>query len=570
MSVICYPVFAAHTQTEDSLLNLLQNANGVSKLTILHQLQQNFLYSSKDWQYNDRLLEEAKKQENTKYQAIALTNRVAYYLLVSDKDSIFYYGKIAEEFDAEHGITKDLFLVKQLIVIRYFGTGYFSLGFKKAREMNNEAIKTGDPQAVVSSLVALGNAYLELSQFDEAIRCFKEARTIPPTKETPYKPMEIYLGMASSYINSGNKEMAFLYLDSIRDEAPKIKKAYPTYNLLDYEISGLLGYIYYHIEDNRLDEAWKKIQQIEKIMHEGEEIPFYVYLLNKMKMRYFLAQKDYDNTWRYYHLAYDYCKANHLAFEMRNLLKNSAEMLSNLGLFKEAAKTYQELQIHTDSVNVGRYFYESNQIWTDYEVNKRENEIDQQKEELKLRRHFNIILVIFSFLLLLTAYIIGENLSAIKAKNFLLFNQIKELTKVKTELMKFRDVMQEKVGTLSDNETPENLLFDKTENFMGNKKPYMNSDYGRKNLITDMNTNEVYLAKAIRSATRMTIQEYINKWRIEHAKYLLLQDMNQTIEAVSMDSGFTSSRNFYRLFKETFGMSPTEFRNYVKENYKTS
>jgi AraC-like DNA-binding protein len=378
------------------------------------------------------------------------------------------------------------------------------------------------------------------------------------------------LGMTTSYINSGNKEKAFLYLDSIRDEAPKIKKAYPTYNLLDYEICGLLGYIYYHIEENRLDEAWGKIQQIEKIMHEGEEIPFYAYLLNKMKMRYFLAQKDYEKTWHYYRLAYDYCKTNRLAFEMRNLLKNSAEMLSNLGLFKEAAKTYQELQIHTDSINVERYFYESNQIWTDYEVNKRENEINQQKEELKLRRHFNIVLVIFSFLLLLTAYIIGENLSAIKAKNFLLFNQIKELTKAKTELMKFRDIMQEKVGTFSDNETPENLLFDKTENFMENKKPYMNSDYGRKSLIADMNTNEVYLAKAIRSSTQMTILEYINKWRIEHAKYLLLHDMNQTIEAVSMDSGFTSTRNFYRLFKETFGMSPTEFRNYVKENYKTN
>jgi transcriptional regulator GlxA family with amidase domain len=38
-----------------------------------------------------------------------------------------------------------------------------------------------------------------------------------------------------------------------------------------------------------------------------------------------------------------------------------------------------------------------------------------------------------------------------------------------------------------------------------------------------------------------------------------------TIEAVAIDSGFGSRNTFYRLFRERFGLTPVEFRNFACE-----
>jgi AraC-like DNA-binding protein len=277
--------------------------------------------------------------------------------------------------------------------------------------------------------------------------------------------------------------------------------------------------------------------------------------------------KDYEKEKYFFQVAYSYSVKNHFDKYTKSLLKLHAKTLTAQGLYAEANRFYQKLQAHTDSINHEQFYYEINQLRMDYELDKREDEITQQKRELDLRRSFNIMLIGLSCLLFFAIWVIGNNLKSIRSKNFHLFNQIKELTQTKIELLAFKDTMRIKMDpVLSVVSDLHNTLFERVEDNMNTDKPYINSEYGRKNLISDMNTNEVYLSKAIRSATNMTIQEYINHNRIEYAKTLLLQDMSQTIEAVAMDSGFTTIRNFYRLFKDAYGMSPSEFRNYVKDN----
>ncbi|MEG1910024.1 MAG: helix-turn-helix domain-containing protein [Bacteroidales bacterium] len=41
---------------------------------------------------------------------------------------------------------------------------------------------------------------------------------------------------------------------------------------------------------------------------------------------------------------------------------------------------------------------------------------------------------------------------------------------------------------------------------------------------------------------------------------MLEANNSATIETIALDCGFNSSRNFHRLFREKFGMTPTEFR----------
>jgi AraC-like DNA-binding protein len=553
-------------QIEDSLLLELPVARGETRLEILHHLQQNFLYLPKDWYYNNFLLEEARKQENLKYESIALTNRVAYFH-VYNIDSTLYYAKIAEDFTSKHKFYKDLFLVKEMVVLRYMTEGYYSIGLKRALEMYEMAKKTKDEQAQATALLSIGDSYRNLEEFDEAIHYIKEARRMTiPQDDAPYRVLTCYLGLLWAYTSKNDYENMAVYMDSLYTETQRIKEKYPQYNLTDYEVPSLLCHAIYYIKEKCMNEAEKIILDLEKILQE-RNIPFFVFLLNKMKVQYYAALKDYAKENDFFQIAYSYSVENRFDKYTKELLKSHAEMLNAQGLYKEANQFYQKLQAHTDSINHEQFYYEINQLRMDYELDKREDEINQQKRELNLRFSFNIVLITLSCLLFLAIWTIWINSKSIRNKNFHLFSQIRELTQTKMELLAFKDTMRIKMDPiLSAVSDLQNSLFERVEDYMNTEKPYLNSEYGRKNLIADMNTNEVYLSKAIRAAVNMTIQEYINNQRIGYAKTLLLQDMSLTIEAVAMDAGFTTIRNFYRLFKDVYGMSPSEFRNYVKDN----
>jgi AraC-like DNA-binding protein len=53
-----------------------------------------------------------------------------------------------------------------------------------------------------------------------------------------------------------------------------------------------------------------------------------------------------------------------------------------------------------------------------------------------------------------------------------------------------------------------------------------------------------------------------------YAGNLLLEASEISIDAVGEDSGFSSRSTYYRLFRDYYGMSPSEFRMISKEKYR--
>lgn len=556
---------------EEELVKLTVTQTGTEKLVTLYDLQQAFLYEPKDWYYNEQLLKEAEKQNNSSYVSIALRNRVAYYYRIFDSDSIFYYANIAESYAEKHNQKRDWFLVKQLIIQRYLDQGHYSLGLREAMNMSKAAQKSNDVQMEASALEFLAKAYQALGKPKEAICYLKRARKeLLNRRDTPYKKLGYYLLMSYLYEDDNQADSVYIYSDSLQTTIREFKEKNHTYNLKDYEIGNNLSRVYYYIKNNQLDKAWKQIEKTEKLVEESNS-QYFVFLLDLKKIKYYQVKKEYEKMNICYDLAYNYCVKNSLERGIRYLLRLKAMTLGEQGLHTQAVEGYKKLENHVDSVNHERFLYEINQLGMEFELDKKEDRIKQQTKELKLKNQLTIVLTILFILSFFAIVIIFRYLKIIKNKNKYLFQQMRDLTETKSELMQFKECIRERVGVgiVTDCSDKDKLLFEKVEEFMNKEKPYINSEYGRKNLISDMNTNEVYLSRSIRKGINMTIQEYINAWRMEYAKYILLKDMNMTIETVSMDAGFSSIRNFYRLFKETYGMSPSEFRNYVKKNYKT-
>lgn len=86
-------------------------------------------------------------------------------------------------------------------------------------------------------------------------------------------------------------------------------------------------------------------------------------------------------------------------------------------------------------------------------------------------------------------------------------------------------------------------------------------------LSKELNVVPNHISSAFSRKFGMTLNSYIVSQRMSLAESLLRTSMN--ITEIAFESGFSSIRNFNRAFRETFGMSPTEYRakyfNVVKE-----
>ncbi|MBQ9671908.1 MAG: AraC family transcriptional regulator [Prevotella sp.] len=56
------------------------------------------------------------------------------------------------------------------------------------------------------------------------------------------------------------------------------------------------------------------------------------------------------------------------------------------------------------------------------------------------------------------------------------------------------------------------------------------------------------------------MSDYLNRKRLDYAAQLMREHPDYSISAILSDSGFSSRSNFYRLFSERFGMSPTDYQ----------
>ena len=69
----------------------------------------------------------------------------------------------------------------------------------------------------------------------------------------------------------------------------------------------------------------------------------------------------------------------------------------------------------------------------------------------------------------------------------------------------------------------------------------------------------VYLSKYFRACTGIPYAEYVVRYRVNEACYLL-RNTDKTVLQTALDCGFDSLRSFNRNFKKLLGMTPSEYR----------
>jgi len=104
------------------------------------------------------------------------------------------------------------------------------------------------------------------------------------------------------------------------------------------------------------------------------------------------------------------------------------------------------------------------------------------------------------------------------------------------------------------------LLIEQYSQTIQEQELYLNPDITIAQLAKNLQTQVHNLSELINNTTNYNFKGFINTFRIEHAKMLLLEDKSSSIIDIAYASGFNSKSVFYNHFIESTSLTPSEFR----------
>lgn len=106
------------------------------------------------------------------------------------------------------------------------------------------------------------------------------------------------------------------------------------------------------------------------------------------------------------------------------------------------------------------------------------------------------------------------------------------------------------------------LYLKKLLNHFENKKPYLSSEFTLADLAEQTQISSHYLSQVINEKLNRNFLDFVNSYRVEAAKKMLVEDDNKqfTILSIAYDAGFNSKSAFYSAFKKHAGTTPSNFR----------
>ena len=99
------------------------------------------------------------------------------------------------------------------------------------------------------------------------------------------------------------------------------------------------------------------------------------------------------------------------------------------------------------------------------------------------------------------------------------------------------------------------------QNQMINEQLYKNSSLKVSDLAKAINIPDYRLSQILNEHHKMNFPSYINTFRINKAKQLILQtDINLSLEGIGYECGFNSKSTFFSTFKKMTGLTPASYK----------
>ncbi len=120
--------------------------------------------------------------------------------------------------------------------------------------------------------------------------------------------------------------------------------------------------------------------------------------------------------------------------------------------------------------------------------------------------------------------------------------------------LKIRPITSSKV------ENRDKKLAGKVRNILETERPYRDLEFNRGVMADKMGLTEQHLSRVVNTHFGKSFTDTVNELRVRDAKQML-QKTDKKITDISFNIGFSSIASFNRVFKESTGMTPRDYRN---------
>ena len=76
-----------------------------------------------------------------------------------------------------------------------------------------------------------------------------------------------------------------------------------------------------------------------------------------------------------------------------------------------------------------------------------------------------------------------------------------------------------------------------------------------------MGIHRNYISSCVNDQKGCNFTQYVNAYRVEYAKQLMLQHPDLKMNAIALDSGFANDTSFFRTFRAFTDQTPSDWKN---------
>jgi AraC-like DNA-binding protein len=474
----------------------------------------------------------------------------------------------------------------RLQFIRRIGSeGKTLTALREAEEAYAEAKALNETMPMAHMLSAIAEIYTDIGQYDEAIRYYTAAIEMAALKPNPgtffFFNHYDYLASLSSCLNRPDEQLR--YIDSMKVARDIMEKYGSEWNFArDYFAEHCHRASAYAMM-KQPEEALRQIRLAETFYDErwNEQNEWHGARLDEVYAQYFAAAGEYDRAMERISRVLKFYDNWQYSADAQVAKKSRAQILFSKGDYKQAAEAYSDIMHYNDSVNRAKFYAQINELRTIYQLDKAELEAERRQAVIRQQRITITALTVIGALLLLLGCLTLWNRNRIARKNRGLFRQIREQDALTKELEQMTARCMELEAATpappAGDETPHDdaaqqsqisdrhhwQIVAKLHDYLLRDRHFTTPDIATDSLVVALATNRTYLFEAVTAVAGKTPQEYINSIRLAEAK-LLLETTGDICENIAETCGFKSARTFYRLFREQYNLTPTEYRKMAK------
>ncbi|WP_373830532.1 helix-turn-helix domain-containing protein, partial [Bacteroides heparinolyticus] len=410
----------------------------------------------------------------------------------------------------------------------------------------------------------MGNAYQHLQNKSEAGKAYDEAIRLLSDAKDMTVLMCAYENYSEVLIAGNAYEKLRTTNNGWFEKLDALKKRYAAegYDTRDLDVK----YRYYYLSMARLEMETGNMKQARQLLRMAEKVtdgyaPIARLILLRDYTRYYELTQEYDSALKYNdeRLQLNLSSENHRG--VLDAKEQRADLLTTTGRYKEAALLYRNFIPQRDSVLSARTADQLDELSTLYKLDEL-----KLKNKLATNQLYSLSGITLLLLVIVLLYILYTR--RLRRKNRVLYDaiqQAKKLEEANTGMQPVTEYVDEK----KEQPDGESRLYQQLCRLMQQDEVFKDPQLRRESLVQMLGTNHVYLANAIRRyADNATVNEFINGHRLRHAGTLLSENPELNISEVEYMSGFNSRTTFSRLFRDFYGMSPSEYKSIAKEKKK--